>query len=674
MGNARWDAREANADPLAQRFEEEAQEAVGDGSPGGDGTDEAAWSRFFKKMLAALVAECRAMKETSTTLGRGERCEVHGNGVRYTFSTALQIDASVGDQIVVRVDGHQAGGVLDACDAHSITVTLMADMGSSVEPGAELLLDSPWLIERLLQRLEQVFSVADRTEGIFNLTNAFRVLGLGAIPVWKNGPTPSYEDALHPLNEEQASAVRLALRSPISVIVAPAGTGKTRTLGALVEACYRRGFRVLVTAPSNVAVDLLMAQVCHRLHNDGDFAQAVVLRLGAAVGKAFRDAYGDWVVLEDVLARLYPQLQQTVRHWARRVDECVAQSSASHRTAGRAAHAVLTRSQLLDAKRELRAEGRRLTRKARVVGATLTRAFLDPDLHGFDVVVVDEASMAQSPALFLAAGLAKRHVVIAGDPLQLAAPVRTKGPHRRWLATDVFQHLHIVDALQREEDVPYVTQLVEQYRCAPALCRLQEAVWPGLMRRTAAIVLRREEARHTTLFRGNALCFLDTAKWQPSCHRPFGRTLANETHARFVARLLAVLDNANEIPRSGTSDDAVLVLAHYRGQVAAIRALLGDRYHGRGVSVRTVHRAQGSEATTCIFDLTMSDSTEPIVSSVLAAERAQDDGARLLAVACSRARSRLIVVGNFGWLRRNAARHGPLAALCDYLQAEAYRI
>lgn len=106
------------------------------------------------------------------------------------------------------------------------------------------------------------------------------------------------------------------------------------------------------------------------------------------------------------------------------------------------------RRDLRAVQREARGHGQRLVSKARVVGATLARVHLDPTLHDFDVSVIDEASMAQGPAIFLAAGLARRLVVLAGDPYQLAAPVRSSGVQRHWLAVDAFQRLDIVRTIR----------------------------------------------------------------------------------------------------------------------------------------------------------------------------------------------------------------------------------
>lgn len=173
-------------------------------------------------------------------------------------------------------------------------------------PGAELLLDAPWLIERLRRRISEAFVVGLRTPDLLNLENALRVLGVGEIPITASRVAPRYDDLRCPLNEDQAQAIVAAFRSPLSVIAAPAGTGRTVTLGALVEACYHAGLRVLVTAPSNIAVDLQMMQVCSRLSGEPGLARAEVLRVGTDVGIELSAAHGIMVVLDRVLARVRP--------------------------------------------------------------------------------------------------------------------------------------------------------------------------------------------------------------------------------------------------------------------------------------------------------------------------------------------------------------------------------
>lgn len=660
-----------------------------DGSPTPDGGTPASSTAIdelrsvCRGLLNALDDERRAASAANLKLGVGARVAVIGSGSRYRFAVSTLVDASVGAPSVLRLGHREVEGIVESYGDGVIELSLSEDVGADVAPGAELLLDAPWMIARLRQRVREAFEVGHGTPALFNLTNALRTLGIGEIEVAAVGLTPEYENRRRPLNEMQARAITVALRSPLSVIAAPAGTGKTLTLGALVEACYRAGLRTLVAAPSNVAVDLTMQQVCDRLATEPGFRAAEVLRVGADVGGELRSAFGAEIVLEDVTARLRPKLHARVARLQAAVDTLAEELTAAHRASIGEADEHLqalrrrlaaARSDLREVRREARDYGRALSMNARVVGATLARVFLDTNLRGFDVVVIDEASMAQAPAVLVAAGQARRHVVVAGDPCQLAAPVHATGPHRHWLATDVFERLDVLSAIRHEEEVPYLTQLTEQRRSAEGICGLQRALWYGPTLRTAREVFAREQARHNVIFGTSALCYLDTSSLAPRAYHPWGRTFANDEHARVAADLIAYLDSAGEIPGPGNCGPEVLVLSHYRGQVSNVRRVLGSRYQDRGVAVRTVHRAQGCEATTCILDLTLTRHQPTRQSSVLTAVRLEEEGSRLLAVAASRARSRLIVLSDFEWIEAAISPTSVLGRMYAHLREHGHAI
>ena len=159
------------------------------------------------------------------------------------------------------------------------------------------------------------------------------------------------------------------------------------------------------------------------------------------------------------------------------------------------------------------------------------------------------------------------------------------------------------------------------------------------------------------------MCFIDTSSLGARAYHPWGRTFANDEHAALIADLVAYLDSAGELPREAPEGCEVLVMSHYRGQVAAIRRRLGHRYRDRGVGVRTVHRAQGAEASTAIFDVTLTRNQRTSVSSVMTASRPEHDGSRLLAVAASR----LILLGDMEWVERSVSMNSILGRLCGYL-------
>ena len=66
--------------------------------------------------------------------------------------------------------------------------------------------------------------------------------------------------------------------------------------------------------------------------------------------------------------------------------------------------------------------------EARLVFSTLANVYLHPLMRNtsFDVVIVEEASMAVLPILFFSACMAKEQVIVVGDPTQLPPIVQSR--------------------------------------------------------------------------------------------------------------------------------------------------------------------------------------------------------------------------------------------------------
>ncbi|MBL7210072.1 MAG: AAA family ATPase, partial [Dehalococcoidia bacterium] len=110
--------------------------------------------------------------------------------------------------------------------------------------------------------------------------------------------------------------------------------------------------------------------------------------------------------------------------------------------------------------------------EARLVATTLTKTFVAkqfPDVP-FDVLVVDEASMAPLPHLYWAASRCREVVTIVGDFLQLP-PIciaHDKPMAQKWLGRSIFAVLGI-HSVGGACDDPRVKLLDTQYRMAPEI-------------------------------------------------------------------------------------------------------------------------------------------------------------------------------------------------------------
>ena len=97
------------------------------------------------------------------------------------------------------------------------------------------------------------------------------------------------------LNEEQLAAVNRSLSQSITFIWGPPGTGKTHTIGKLVEELVNRGERVLLTSHTNVAVDTALEKAVEKLSSH---PVGIVIRVGdpSSSDSGLRDYYLDRVV------------------------------------------------------------------------------------------------------------------------------------------------------------------------------------------------------------------------------------------------------------------------------------------------------------------------------------------------------------------------------------------
>jgi ATP-dependent RNA/DNA helicase IGHMBP2 len=421
------------------------------------------------------------------------------------------------------------------------------------------------------------------------------------------------------LNEEQRRALDLADRAEdLALVHGPPGTGKTTVLVEVIRRAAARGEPVLAAAPSNLAVDNLVERLaaaglsCVRLGHPARVLPAVLAHtLEARVEghEAARIAKG---LVEEAIAMRRTARKRKSRRGPGRFSESRAQE--------RDARALLAEARALEA----RAEAEVLSR-AQVVLATLTS--LDaPPLAGrrFALAVVDEATQAIEPAVYLGLLRADR-AVLAGDHLQLPPTVLSADAQAGGLGTSLFERLVALhgDALK--------VTLAEQHRMNERIMRFpSDALYGGALRAHPAV------ASHA--LDDAPLELVDTAGRGFEEETPEGSdSKANEGEAALAAaeveRVLAL----------GVAPADVAVISPYDGQVQRLRALLADRI-AEGLEVDTVDGFQGREKEAVIVSLVRSNETGEV--GFLA-------DVRRMNVALTRARKKLVVVGDGATIARH---------------------
>jgi superfamily I DNA and/or RNA helicase len=275
-----------------------------------------------------------------------------------------------------------------------------------------------------------------------------------------------------------------------------------------------------------------------------------------------------------------------------------------------------------------------VVRDASLVLSSLTNAYFSPWMQGqrFDVVVVEEASMAVLPALFYAACLGHRKTIIVGDPCQLPSIVQSDEDYvRKVMGRSIFD-VAVRDPLSS----PLVAMLDVQYRMHPLIGTLvSDLFYAGRLKHGGDMAMRNAISACEP-HAGAPLVVIDTCG-RTTCHASAGQSRINPVAANVC------VDLGRQALRSGAG--SVAIITPYAEQARRIRGLLkqqGER--AEDVDCSTVHRFQGQERDVVILDTV---DAAPMAPGVLLSERGSRSSAQnLINVAISRARGKLVIVAD----------------------------
>ena len=311
--------------------------------------------------------------------------------------------------------------------------------------------------------------------------------------------------------------------------------------------------------------------------------------------------------------------------------------------------------------RQLEDIAKSVVSNAKIIGATVTKAFLSPQMFsGFDVVIIDEASMVMLPALFHAAGLAKEKVVVSGDFRQLSPIVQTQEQDIfEAVGGDIFQTSKLVEAFGSGQRLKRTVMLDEQYRMDDKICKL-------ISRRMYAnklITAQGKQYKPKSLpepFNGQ-LIIVDTSTVNPFTSRDVFNSRYNLIHSLAIRNLCLYLRQYDLL-----EDNSVGVCTPYAAQARLLKKVLEGSDLDR-IDAGTVHRFQGDEKPIIILDIP--DSLGEYYAGIfLQANIPEDDGAKLFNVAVSRAQNHLIILANLEFLDKKLPNHAILRDILADIQ------
>lgn len=438
------------------------------------------------------------------------------------------------------------------------------------------------------------------------------------------------------LNQVQNLAFeRIVHAEDVAFVHGPPGTGKTTTFIKCIKETVRQEKQVLVCAPSNAAVDLLV----ERLIGDG----MNVLRLG-------HPARLTPEVVEnslDVRISKHPEFSR-LREMRKKSEEYRSLAGKYKRQFGNSEKRQ--RDMLYKEARALKNESRHLEEyisenlvdHAEVIACTLTgsgHSLIRDRL--FKTVFIDESSQAMEAAAWIPIIRANR-VIMAGDHYQLPPTIKSHEAAKEGLEYTLF-------ARGLASQPQGVIMLETQYRMAPAIMGFSSAsFYQNQLKADASILARTSRFAH-------AVRFVDTAGagYEEKVKEETLSTY-NEDEAQLLIHLMLQDD------LEGLS---VGVIAPYKAQVEVLSKLINQSKalasYREEITVNSVDAFQGQERDVIYISLVRSNAQGEIGFL---------KEYRRLNVAMTRAKERLVMVGDSATLGGDAFFN----RLFDYVQANGH--
>jgi len=307
-------------------------------------------------------------------------------------------------------------------------------------------------LRRMSRGLDELAKRATRSDHVANkiVSPLFEMSSFDPVTSDRNVTTWFNEN----LNDAQRRAVNLCLAvNDVAFVHGPPGTGKTTTIVEFIKQCVKSRLRVLVCAPSNVAVDniavRLASSIQHKTKKNKKKEKKIrMVRIGHPARLVPE-------VLENSLEALLRTSQQSVvvREAKVELDKLYDQISSRRRRRGprktnedeenKPTPIHELRKQLGELRKDIRIREREATRQllkscdvvlSTNTGSTFLNRYAGNDVEDirdaliFDVVVIDEAAQGLEASCWLPL-LRGRKAVLAGDHKQLPPTVTSKDKH-----------------------------------------------------------------------------------------------------------------------------------------------------------------------------------------------------------------------------------------------------
>ncbi len=595
-------------------------------------------AQYKQKFLNSSIADKKKEGITwhpvilkKSKIGMGERLLVEIERTDSNQSSAFGSGKSV--SFFTTQDSYQSAenrvnGVINFVRNNSMTVTLQVDEipdwmeGSRL--GVDLLFDEASYREMEFA-LKRVISTENK-----------RVEELKQVLLGEK--VPQFAEIAHGktsrLNDSQNKACQLIANAmDVAVVHGPPGTGKTTTLIEAIEQAVVAGQSILVCAPSNAAVDLLVEKLIDRgietlrLGHPARVEEKI-LNQTLDAKTAFHPSYRDLKKLRKETDQYLKLAKQYKRNFG---PEERAQRKLMYAEVSRLREAAKSLEEYIQYD---------IFQKTKVFACTLVGAS-SYSLKGmeFDVVFIDEAAQGLEAATWIPI-LKSKKVVFAGDHCQLPPTIKSYQAAKDGLAETLFEKV-----IARK---PQASQMLQvQYRMPEAIMGFSnEQFYKG--------ELQAAENTKSHFFPGEekALEWIDTAGAGFNDQKELeSLSTFNPEEAAFACKYLNEMILRIGVANFKQEGWTIGLIAPYGAQVRLLRSLIFEgfdypnlRAFSDLITIDTVDGFQGQERDLMMISLTRSNEKGEI--GFLADTRRMN-------VALTRAKRKLVLVGDSSTLAQN---------------------
>jgi len=297
---------------------------------------------------------------------------------------------------------------------------------------------------------------------------------------------------------------------------------------------------------------------------------------------------------------------------------------------------------------------KRILTDARLVATTLTKTFSSkefPDTE-FDVVIVDESSMAPLPYLYWAISKGTCAVTIVGDFQQLPPIcISRKTMAERWLKRSIFDILGIdIESVGSDDRVQLLNK---QYRMHPKIADIPNRLFYESKLANADRV--RTCGFSDSISGDEPLTIIDT-----SDVNPWASQISSGGRFNIYSALVSI-SIAHRVLKEHP-DKRIGIVSPYRAQTRLIDRIAKDRGLAQKIRIGTTHSFQGGEESTIILDCVEGPGAK---RWSMLNDRDNPDAPKLLNVAFTRAEDKIYLVAHRGHLFSVFRRDSRLLQMID---------